>query len=174
MAVGEFTYGTTLGVQTKAGWVVPGRDFSDTTTPTTTEVNTLLDQLCSDIHAKLAEAGYPIDTKVDVLANAPRAVAWLEYLNEAGVAAALIQQFAIAGDPEAVGNPAEFWLSRYKDGLKMIAGSFLESMGLTRTRDLSAPLVGTWYKDGDGNVKKPLFKRGQFDYPSSRSLTEEQ
>lgn len=173
MTIDSYSYGTEAGCEQKAGWVVPGRDFDATSSPTQDEVFNIIDTVASEIHQALAEAGYPIDTKTDVTTNAPRAVKWLEQLNEMGAAADIIQNFAIAGDPEDNSRPSGYWSSRYKDGLKKIAGGALDFMGLSRTRDLSSKMVGTWYEDSSGNIKKPLFKRGQFDYPSSRELTEE-
>ncbi len=173
MAVDSYTYGTLAGLQVKAGWVVPDRTFSDSTTPSTTEVEGILDKIGSEIHMKLAEAGYPVDTKADVTTNAPRAVTWLEQLNEVGAACDIIQTYAIAGDPESGNRPSVHWCKRYQDGLKMIRGGALDFLGMSRDRDLSSNLVGTWYKNTDGVVKKPIFKRDTFDYPSSRSLTKE-
>jgi len=171
MAIDSYSYGTEEGVEVKAGWVVPGRDFDGTTTPTDAEVHNIIDLIASEIHMALAEAGYPIDTKADVTTDAPRAVKWLEQLNEMGAASDIIQNFAIAGDPETGERPSGYWKSRYEAGLKRIAGGALDFMGLTRTRTLSSNLVGTWYKNTDGQVKLPFFKRGQFDYPGSQPLT---
>jgi len=174
MAVGDYTYGTEEGVEAKVGWVVPDRDFTDSTTPTDSQVHTILDQVAAEVHAKLTEAGYPVQTKANVETNAPRALNWLIMLNEAGASAMVLQSFAIAGDPEAVSTPAGYWKKIYEDGLNMIKGRFLDELGLARTTQLSELLVGTSVDDTDGNRKKPIFKRDTFDYPSSRTLTEEE
>lgn len=173
MAVGDYTYGTVAGIQEKAGWVVASRTFSGTTIPTDTQVEDWLDQIAAEIHAKLAEAGYPIQTKANVTTNAPRAVKWLENLNEAGVCAEIIMSYAVAGDPEANENPSGYWKAKYKNGLKMIAGTFLHHLGLSKERDSSDLLVCTSVLDEDGNEKHPLFKRDMFDYPGARSIVEE-
>lgn len=173
MAIDSYSYGTSAGVTQKAGWVVPDRTFASGSTPSDTEVHNIIDLVASEIHMAMAEAGYPRDTKDDVTISAPRAVKWLEQLNEMGAAADIIQNFGIAGDPENNERPSGYWRKRYEDGLKLINGSALERMGLARTKDLSVNMVGTWYKNTDGERKKPLFKRGQFDYPSSRELTED-
>lgn len=173
MTIDSYSYGTEAGCEQKAGWVVPDRDFDATSVPSDTEVHNIIDTVASEIHQALAEAGYPIQTKSDVTTNAPRAVKWLEQLNELGAAADIIQNFGIAGDPEDNSRPAGYWRKRFEDGLKRIRGGALSHLGLSRDRDLSAYLVGTSYKNTDGDIKKPFFKRGQFNAPGSTALTED-
>jgi len=166
MAVDVYSYGTTTGVQQKVGWVVPARTFSGTTVPTTTEVENIIDQIAAEIHAKLAEAGYPVSTKAVVLANAPHACKWLEMLNESGACAEIVMSFAVAGDPESAANtPASYWKSRYKDGKDLIMGRFLNDLGLTRTNALSSHLVSGSTYDTDGNLKAPFFKKRMWEVP---------
>ena len=174
MAVDSYTYGTETGVEAIVGWVVPARAFTTTSVPTTAQVETMLDQVASRIHAKMAEVGYTIATKSDITSDAPRAINWLIQLNEAGAAAMILQSFATAGDPEDASTPAGYWNKIFEDGLKMISGRWLSDLGLTKGTDLSDLLVGTSVKDTDGYDKKPLFKRTQFDVPSSRQLTSEE
>ena len=173
MAIDSYSYGTEAGCEQKAGWVVPDRDFDSASVPSDTEVHNIIDTVAAEIHIALAEAGYPIQTKADVTTNAPRAVKWLEQLNELGAAADIIQNFGIAGDPEDNSRPSGYWRKRFEDGLKRIRGGALDHLGLSRVRDLSEYLVGTSYKDTDGNVKKPFFKRGMFDAPGAFPLTKE-
>lgn len=173
MAVGAYCYGTVAGVQQKVGWVVPARTFGASTMPTTTEVENILDQIAAEIHAKLVEAGYPASTTATVLANAPRVSKWLEQLNEAGACAEIVMSFAIAGDPESGGNPSGYWKDRYERGLEMIAGRFLNDLGLTRTNALSAHLVSGSTYDTDGNEKHALFKRKLFEVPGATVDSEE-
>jgi hypothetical protein len=163
MAVNEYTYGTVVGVQGKISWAVPGRlPFGSDTTPTITEVESSLDNVASDIHAKLAEAGYPVITKAAVTAAAPRLVGWLQRLNEAGACADILQNFAIANDPESGYSPDRYWSAVYKNGLKMISGPFPQRLGLAKTNNLSDMLVATGIKDSDGVLKEPMFSHEMF------------
>jgi len=174
MAVDAYSYGTVSGVQQRVGWVVPARTFSASTIPTTTEVENILDQIASEIHAKLTEAGYPVDTKAVVTVSAPRAVKWLERLNEAGACAEIVMSFAVAGDPESAANtPASFYKSQYKEGKEMIVGRFLNDLGLTRTNALSSHLVSTSYEDSEGVVKLPFFTKRMWEVPGETVEEEE-
>ena len=173
MSVNDYTYGTVTGIQAKMGWVVPTRVFSGNTVPTVSQVENILDQIASEIHAKLTEAGYPVSTKVIVTSNAPRAVKWLEMLNEAGACAEIAMSFAIAGDSQSGADyPASYWKNRYKEGKEMIMGRFLNDLGLTRTNALSSHLVSTSYEDTDGVVKEPFFKKRMWEVPGE-SVDEE-
>ena len=174
MTVSTYTYGTVAGVQQRVGWVVPDRTFGSSTTPTYAEVEHILDQIAADIHTKLAEAGYPIDTKTTITANAPRAATWLELLNELGACAEIVMSFAQAGDTERDENPSGYYRSSYKNSLKMIGSNFLHHLGLSKERNLSDNLVCTSDLNEDGEEKKPLFKRSTFDYPGARTIVEDE
>lgn len=170
MAVNEYTYGTVAGTHDKCGWVIPGRAaFGAGTVPTETEVENILDTVCSQIHAKLAEAGYTVDTKANVTTNAPRAVKWLERLNECGAAAEIIMTFAIAGDPERDLDPSGYWRKVFENGLKMISGRFLSDLGMSKSRQLSDHLVATWVEDEDGNEKDSKFQMDMWTVPGSQA-----
>jgi hypothetical protein len=165
MAVSDYTYGTVVGLQVKAGWVVSSRTFTVSTVPSTSEVEGVLDNIASEIHMRLAKHGYPVYTKAVVVASAPRVATFLGQLNELGAAAELIQTYAIAGDPTDGSRPSGYWKDQFKQGLEQIASGALDYLGLTRERALSSNLVGTWVEDENGNEKKPLFKRNMFDVP---------
>ena len=173
MAVGSYSYGTVAGVQQKVGWVVPARTFGASTVPTTIEVENIIDQIAAEIHAKLVDAGYPVNTAAAVLVSAPRVSKWLEMLNEAGACAEIVMSFAIAGDPESSSNPSSYWKRRYEEGKKMIAGRFLNDLGLTRTNALSSHLVSTSTLDEDGNEKHALFTRKMFEVPGETVFDED-
>lgn len=169
MAIDDYTYGTVTSLHSKIGWVIPARaSFTSDSTPTRTEVEAVLDAVASEIHAVLLENGYPADTKADVTTNAPRAVGWLERVNTAGACADILQSFAVANDEETDNSPEKSWRSIYRNGLKLIKGSFLERMGLSRTYKMSRHLVSTSTLDKDGNAKEPFFKRGQWGAPGSQ------
>lgn len=173
MSLNATTYGTIVGLTPKCAWLVPDRAFDGSSIPTLTEAEEALNQTASQIHAKLAEAGYAIETLTTVTSDAPRAEEWLARVNEAGAAADLIQGFAIADDPEARTTPSAFWRKIFEDGLKMIAGSFLSEMGLSKNREKSQYLTATSLDNEDGKEKLPLFRRSTFDAPGARSLTKE-
>ena len=173
MAVNEYTYGQVAGVARKVGWVTgKGNEFTGETDPSDTDVELILDEIASTIHGTLSANGYPIDTYDIINTAAPRAAAFLRKLNNDGAAADLVMQFSVAGDPEGEQfKPSKYWAQSYKSGLKLIATDFLDRAGLTRTQASSDLLESGSWKDDEGNVKAPLFRRGQFDFPSSRSLT---
>ena len=174
MAVSTFTYGSNDGVHLRVGWLIPGKAaFGATTEPSSGDVDVILDQVASEIHAKLAENGYPVNTSAVVLADAPRAHKFLSKLNEDGAASYLLQISPVANNPETGESPAVFWKKRYEEGLKIIASPALDKMSLSRDESLSNLLASGSYKDENGNEKKPYFKRGAFDFPGSRSLTED-
>lgn len=173
MATDSYTYGLADGVHRKIGWVIPGRfAFAAGTEPSETDVDDALDQIASEIHVKLQENGYPVQTLADLTTNAPRAYRWLQGLNEAGACMQLLQGFAIANNPEDAGSPENYWRIRYLAGLKMIPGMALDRMGLTKEGNQSDNLVSGSTLDTDGNVKLPLFTRSKFEVPGTSILTE--
>jgi len=160
-----YTYGTVNGTYEKCGWVVSGRRrFRETTSPRLSEVENVVNTVCSQIHAKMAESGYEINTKSAITAVAPRAITWLGRLNECGAAAEIIMLFAIAGDSLDGSDPSGYWLKTFNDGLNMISGPFLERLGVPKSYHLSSHLVGTFVESSDGEKKHPFFKRGMWDY----------
>ena len=168
MAVSVYTYGTVALVHDRVGWVVPGlAAFSASTTPTEAEVEAVLDAIASEIHAILLENGYPADLKTTIATNAPRAVGWLERLNVAGACADILSSFAVAQNAETGYNPGSYWQKIYDNGKKLVAGNFLDRMGLSRTYALSGHLVSTSYEDTEGNVKEPFFKKRMWEVPGS-------
>lgn len=173
MTVDTYTYGTVAGVHRRIGWIVASRaPFDGTTQPALSEVEAALDGIASNIHAKLIEAGYPVNTKASVTTTSARLAKWLENINEDGAAADLLMTFPSATDPDSANNPPKYFSKRYEAGLSMIAGKTLDRFGLSREETLSEGLESGSYKTSDGDVKKPLFSRSMMDYPSSRSLTE--
>jgi hypothetical protein len=175
MALNSYTYGTVLGVHRRIGWLNANRTYFDgSTNPTIEQVELTLDQVATEIHANLAKAGYPVSTKATLESSSPFSAKWLALLNEDGAAAFILMSNPLAYDPESAGqNPAKFWQSRYTNGLALLASGFLDDLDLPKTESESSLLYSGSSQDEDGYEKNPLFYRGQFDYPSSRSLTEE-
>ncbi len=175
MSVSDYTYGTVAGVHRRIGWINASRQmFDGETQPTLADVESTLDQVASRIHAALVQAGYPANTYTAVNTASARAALWLRALNEDGAAADLLMTFPMAGDPESgMKNTIAHWKKSFEGGLALIAGNFLDSMGLSRTIALSDQLRSGSYKTEDGETKLPVFTRDVFDYPSSRTLAED-
>lgn len=173
MAVDTYTYGEVVGIGRLVGYLpgVEDRLFSEATVPSTTNVELLLDTVATEIQSYLAKNGYPVDPAATVEADAPRAFAFLRATNEIGAAALLLQTFPYEADPDSESRPN--WDKLYRQRLDLIDDKALDNLGLTASVSQSSNLRSGSWKDGDGNVKKPLFERAQFDYPSSRTLTEE-
>jgi hypothetical protein len=174
MAVNAYTYGEVSGVSRRVGWVVGrGREFTGNTVPTDLDVELLLDQVASEIHATLADNGYPINTKAAMTTASAQASPFLQRVNEDGAAAELLMTFAVAGDPEDTSpKPHTFYRKRYERGLELLKGAFLESAGVSRSTSLSNNLDSGSWKDSSGNEKLPVFTRDMSDFPGSRSLIE--
>ena len=175
MSVSDYCYGTVAGVHRRIGWLNASRQmFDGETQPTLADVESTLDQVAARIHAALMQAGYPASTYTAVNTLSARASLWLRALNEDGAAADLLMTFPLAGDPESgMKNTISHWEKLFKNGLELIAGNFLDSMGISRTAAMSDQLRSGSYKTEDGATKLPVFARDTFDYPSSRSLSED-
>lgn len=176
MAVGANTYGTVARVEALVGDVVASRTFGTGTIPTLVQVELLLDDVAAELHAALAEGGWPIQTLANLTINAPRAVNWLALLNVYGACALVLQSLPYEAQasalPDAPPSRGNWFRKRFEDGIERIrTGNFLASMGLTRTGRLEKIYAGS-QENADGETKLPLFTRGMDDYPGSRSLTE--
>ena len=171
MAVGDSTYGTVAGVQVLVGWMVDGHAFSESTTPTTAQVEALLDDTAATIHMKMSAAGYTVDTKAVIEAAAPRAAQWLGHVNNVGAAAAVMSTSPFEADPDSSQRPA--FDKRFKELLGMIGTDGLEGLGLSKSTDSSSHLDSGSYQTADGADKLPMFWRGMWDFPQSRPLTTE-
>lgn len=172
MTVDTYTYGTVDGVHRRIGWLVGRAPFDGSTQPALSEVEAALDGIASEIHAKLMETGYPVNTKSSVNNTSAQLANWLERINEDGAAADVLMTFPSATDPDSAVNPQKYYSKRYEAGLNMIASKAIDRFGLSREETLSEGLESGSYKNSDGAVKKPLFTRDMTDYPGSRSLTE--
>ena len=176
MALSDYTYGTVEGVYRRIAWLMPGLAyFAGDTNPTMGQVESMLDDSASEIHARLAKAGYPVSTNTAITSSAPRAQRWLQALNEMGAALAILDMFPATGDPDSGDNKAAARMGkRYTANLDLIAGDALNVLGLTRTTDTASMAYSGSSENEDGEDKLPLFTRGMMDYPASRSLTEDE
>ena len=174
MSVDSYTYGTVEGVHRRVGWVMNNRGpFDGTSQPALSEVEAILDDVASQVHAALSNAGYPVNTKAAMTTVSAQLAAWLARINDDGAAADILMTFPLALGEQGSVSPAKYYADKFKAGLKEIEGRTIDRFGLSLSESLSSLLQSGSYKDTDGNVKKPLFTRDMTDYPGSRDLTEE-
>ena len=169
MTVGVYTYGSAVGVGSYVGYM-PGteRHFTEATTPSLDTVNDVLDQVASEMHLALAESGYSVDLAATVLADAPRAHAFLAQCNNLGCAARVLMTMPYEADPDSESRPN--FAKLYKDQLAKIEGSGLESLGITKpsTAIGNLRMSNPGQFNSDGTTKDPMFWRGQFTPPGLR------
>lgn len=137
MAVDSYTYGTVVQVQRLVGDLAPGRVFTATSQPSLADVESILDDIATEVHAELSLGGYPVETKATLDSSYPRAAGWLANINSLGAAMRLSDtepgeatpNFEIASVQTRLGRIA----AQYKAGLDKIKGSTLEGLGLPRS-----------------------------------------
>lgn len=177
MAVGASTYGTAARVQALVGDVAASRTFGTTTVPTLAEVEGMLDDVAREIHAVLAEAGYPIETATTLSTSYAAVHEFLRHLNSVGAAVLVLDAMsgeAIAPEGgEIVQTRSQRLAARYKRLLGQCKGQMIARLGLAKARNATATLSVGSYQDDDGNTKEPFFKRGMHDFPNTRTLLEE-
>ena len=128
MPISPNTYATVAQVEIMVGDIVPNRTFSVTTTPTLSQVETLLDLTASELNRELRAAGYtaPLSTGTDPIEHN-----WLTYINMSGASAQVLQSFpmvAITLDSEDAGNNRAQNLQRVFDrGLTTIQEQRLDA-----------------------------------------------
>ncbi len=170
------TYGSVAGVAQYIGDISDeGRIFTESTHPSSHQVVNALDRIAEEMNAELQTAGYvvPVDSGDD-----PFPHAYLADLNDIGACARMlsfvyrggsfVNPFPEDNDQGGRSRANSFWIS-YRAGIKRIREQRLEA---TATDSATFPVRSGARLDDDGNVKKPLFERGSFDEPGSRSLTE--
>lgn len=172
MGVSTYTYGTVARVEALVGDIVASRTFTTGTTPKLAQVETFLDDTAAEIHAAMAEAGFTPPLATAVATDAPRASNWLALINSYGACALVLQAMpyeAQGGEESEAPNARLSWFNkRFRDGLKKILESrFLAVLGLSAGAPSSDLLKITSWKNADGDIKTPLFKRTTFDYPGS-------
>ena len=177
MAVGASTYGTAARVQALVGDIVEARTFGTATTPTLVEVEGMLDDVAREIHATIAEAGYPIETASTLSTSYAAVHEFLRHLNSVGAAVLALDSMsgeAVAPEGgEIIQTRSQRLAARYKRLLALCRGQMIARLGLARSRSLTATMSAGAYQDDDGNVKAPFFERGMQDFPNTRSLVEE-
>ena len=169
MAVDSNTYGTVARVELHVGHLVASRTFSGSTVPTTTQVETLLDDVADELNHALRVGGYTVPVAAsgdDVEANGLLARA-----NSAGAALEVLNIFptvAIDPDnPDPISNQKSTLSAIYKRVLdQKIEGTFAATKTTGR---IERTYVGS-YEDKDGKTKDPIFTRNQDSYPATRTL----
>jgi hypothetical protein len=154
MTVKATTYGKVTGVEAYVGHIVQGRKFTSETSPSTEQVEAFLDEVASDIHFRLVQAGFAIATKAALAIAAPRVADWLEQLNNIGATARVLRAMPYDADPDSEIRPS--YQAMYEKMAKLMNSS-LEDLGLSLGASPSSEHLGSgsYYKEDD-----PFFKRG--------------
>jgi hypothetical protein len=172
MAVGANSYSSVTDVERLIGDLVVDRDFTSTTIPKAIDVEAWIDARAARLNSELKAAGFSVPvTTADAEAHG-----WLKFSNAAGAAAIALsampaESIAPNADEIQVRTRGQFLDSEYRAIIDVIRGD--EGLGrfpATRDRSLAKGLKVGSYKDADGNVKKPYFERGGFDFMNTRSL----
>ena len=171
MTVSTNSYGFSTGVEGLIGDLVVSRAFTTTTIPTLLQVERQIDLVAANLNRELQAAGFAVPVSTGASDDIARQ--WLVGINEMGASArllAMLPMTAIAPDIEDGGaNRMAFFQSEYIKALRDIRDNRLVA---TRARGrLSAVFSGS-QEDSDGNQKEPLFRRGAYDTPGTRSLTD--
>ena len=172
MTVGANTYAEHEDVERLIGDIVTDRTFTEDTVPSLDQVESELDNAAADLNRELDQVGYTVPV---VEADYPTAYAFLKAANAFGAAAVLLSTVPSEGyEPtEEVESPAatraQTYGNKFKSALKAIKENRLRAG--RRTRRLENLAAGS-AEDDEGNVKLPIFKRGQGDYPGRRVLKE--
>ncbi len=172
MAPGANTYGTVAGIQRLIGDIVPSRTFSDSTVPSTAQVEAELDNVAAEINAELDVQGYLIPINAT---DYPTAYALAKAANEYGAAARLLSTIPpeTYNPDEQVEDTGETRPQQYEKLLNRFLNRVRKNMlrAGRRTGRLHKFYAGS-QADDNGYTKKPLFTRDMDSFPGSRSLTE--
>jgi len=160
-------YATEGEVEVLVGDVVNSRNFTDSTVPTTSQVALFITQRDALLDNALSMVGY--STPVTLAAD-PNAYNLLVHASSCGVAsdvmAAFFPMMSFAEGGEPIGRYAHF-RSTFDAAVKLI-----RSGGLSASISATSRIFTGSQENSDGETKQPLFKRGIFDYPGSRILSE--
>lgn len=176
MAVDADSYGTVARVEAIVGDIAANatdpREFATTTIPTLEQVEGFIDDVASELNVALINAGY---TSPVVVGTDKAAFNYLRHANSCGAVLLVLDSLPL--DAYETPNPGGPPTGRrghcqnvYLAALRIIEQERLTADRATGGTHLSDLKVGS-ATDSDGNTNKPIFKRGDTDYPSSRSLT---
>lgn len=170
MALDANTYGTVAFVESMVGDMVDLRTFTDSTVPTVIQVETFLDLVADELNMVLKVKGYDVPV---VEATDPETYGWLQKVNSMGASALVLGSLpqSMWREPEA--DVAAQSRRMFFENQVIKAGQRIEegSLPAARTPLSMHELTAGSATDDDGNVKKPIFKRGILDYPGARTLT---
>lgn len=167
MALEDWTYAAVVDVQRLIGDIVEDRTFSDTTVPSTSQVEEELNNAAADLNRELDQVGYTVPVDED---DYPVAFKFLKAANAYGAAAVLLSTVPSEGyEPtEEVETPgatrAQTYANKFKSALKAIKENRLRA---GRRKNRLADMYAGSQADDDGNEKKPIFTRGMDTYPGS-------
>lgn len=166
--VGTLSYCDVIQVESIIGDLAASRKFTDSTVPSTTEVETAIDTVAGEINSHLETGGYavPVDHE-----NFPSAFQLLKNANAFGAAAQVLLSrpaisFTEGGEPNDRGG---FYFKIKKDALDLIDGRKIKAG--SSGEDYFKPFSGS-QQNADGDKKLPIFTRDVTDFPTSRNLTE--
>ena len=179
MSIATGTYAEVQDVETRIGDLVSGRVFTATTTPTIGQVEQALDNVAARINGTLDGAGYTAPISED---DYPYAFAWARAANSAGAAAEVLnylpgQALTVARAGGVTDEDESSPNLNRRSGLMAELNAFLKAardgtIRATRTVAKTARFKAGSATDADGNLTKPAFTRGAFDYPGGAVRTE--
>lgn len=166
------TYGHVSGVEALVGDLVSSRTFTDSTVPSYTQVQTMLDAVASEMNVELEQNGYAAPP---IAADDPNAYRLCVHANNAGAAARVLSMLPMESyvfpDETRTGGDRREMLDR--ELWHFIQRVRRQEFPATRSDRLLKNLYSGSAIDRDtSETKKPLFTRAGTDFPSSRSLTE--
>uniref|UniRef100_A0A6M3XS73 Uncharacterized protein n=1 Tax=viral metagenome TaxID=1070528 RepID=A0A6M3XS73_9ZZZZ len=138
-------------------------NYTTTSTPTLAMVNAALSSGCAIIHAALAAAGY--STPVPSAAAAYGVVVQLNVWYAVSEAESVRMTARVAANER---TRAEYWRTKFDNGLKDLLKMDLSRAGISYTGKLYAGGIGISDKDSvesDTDRVQPRFQRGQFGHP---------
>jgi len=174
MAIESDVYGTVVRVQAQIGDIVDNRQFTKSTQPSLDEVEQAINDIGASINLELKQQGYTVPV---VLADDKQAFNFLAFANTSGASAAILSYQPFEAGPggfsqfsdDAITSRRNYYQSILKRAFELIRDNELPA---ARDVNIFANVVSGSRLDDEGNVKLPLFTRGMFDNPGSRSLTE--
>ena len=176
MALNSYTYGTIARVERIIGDIVDSRKFSELTSPDKFNIEGILDDVASEIHIELAKYGYDVKTNASLLTLAPRVQLFLQHMNCIGAAVYILNTISVEAfvpqDENGSMTRAQRLWATYKRLLGQINTQAFSRLGLTKNSMITEGLFVGSYKDKDGNINKPGFKRGGFDFDGTTDLIE--
>ena len=162
-------YGSEIGVERLIGDIVTSRDFTISSTPSSTQISAVLDDVTADLDRELQAQGYRVPV---LLADDTTAYNYLAAVNNYGAAAivlGMIPAHAFRPGLEGLGETrAQMFEARFQNAMKVIQEKRIRA---TRSVGRFSQVFAGSQEDTDANRKLPFFRRGMHDVPGQRSLT---